>query len=309
MSETEEQRSVSEQEEKEERKDSASRASNQGDGGKTNEEKESKEKESKEKENKDDKEKEMEKEEEDKKQKEYFRNELKRLQTSLQRESSKIKAPPVKPHFPYVFTNLAPYYNTYTASYLIESAEEVPISRGYMMRKTAIGLCDPWEDLRMDREMLPRIERRLPRPLDKKKQAQKNREKGEGSTRLPKFPAVELDTRDLSTRKLNYDDVRMLRNKLREKYSANAGVKVDEDYKRTKQDYHRMELDRLDQVHPSNRSHMKSAYFAYLRNTPGSKRAINECVKKTEEELEEEEKERQRKENEQQQQQTVEATS
>ena len=40
-----------------------------------------------------------------------------------------------------------------------------------------------------------------------------------------------------------------------------------------------MELDKLDEVHPVNRKHMKSAYFAYLQNTPGSKKAINECVR------------------------------
>lgn len=29
---------------------------------------------------------------------------------------------------------------------------------GYVSRNTAIGLCDPWTDLRMDRELLPRLE-------------------------------------------------------------------------------------------------------------------------------------------------------
>jgi hypothetical protein len=40
-----------------------------------------------------------------------------------------------------------------------------------------------------------------------------------------------------------------------------------------------MDLDRLDEVHPLNRQHMRKAYFAYLQNTPGSKKAIIECVK------------------------------
>jgi hypothetical protein len=46
----------------------------------------------------------------------------------------------------------------------------------------------------------------------------------------------------------------------------------------TKDDFYRMELDKLDDVHPLNRPHMRKAYFAYLQNTPGSKKAITECV-------------------------------
>jgi uncharacterized protein with von Willebrand factor type A (vWA) domain len=54
---------------------------------------------------------------------------------------------------------------------------------------------------------------------------------------------------------------------------------------------------------------MKSSYFAYFNNTPGSRKAISECVKKTDAELKAEEdekkekKERKLKENEQKQQQ------
>ena len=40
-----------------------------------------------------------------------------------------------------------------------------------------------------------------------------------------------------------------------------------------------MELDKLDEVHPANRDNMKAAYKAYLQNTPGSKKAIKECMK------------------------------
>lgn len=41
-----------------------------------------------------------------------------------------------------------------------------------------------------------------------------------------------------------------------------------------------MELHRLKDVHPMNRDNMKAAYFAYLQNTPGSTKAVKECVKK-----------------------------
>lgn len=63
------------------------------------------------------------------------------------------------------------------------------------------------------------------------------------------------------------------------RYKHDAPKKVNADYSRTKDDFYRMDLDRLDEVHPINRRHMRKAYFAYLQNTPGSKKAIKECVK------------------------------
>lgn len=63
------------------------------------------------------------------------------------------------------------------------------------------------------------------------------------------------------------------------RYKHDAPKKLDSDYKRTRNDFYRMDLDRLDEIHPTNRQHMRKAYFAYLQNTPGSKKAINECVK------------------------------
>jgi hypothetical protein len=59
-----------------------------------------------------------------------------------------------------------------------------------------------------------------------------------------------------------------------QRFSLNAPQKVDKDYKRTKDDFYRMELDKLDDVHPLNRPHMRKAYFAYPQNTPGSKKLM-----------------------------------
>jgi hypothetical protein len=69
------------------------------------------------------------------------------------------------------------------------------------------------------------------------------------------------------------------RQEIDQRFSLKAPQKVDKDYKRTKDDFYRMELDKLDDVHPLNRPHMRKAYFAYLQNTPGSKKAITECVR------------------------------
>ncbi len=72
------------------------------------------------------------------------------------------------------------------------------------------------------------------------------------------------------------------RDELRKSYSTNATSKVEEDYVRTKQDFYRMELDKLNDIHPLSRPNMRAAYFAYLQNTPGSKKAVYECVKSSE---------------------------
>lgn len=66
---------------------------------------------------------------------------------------------------------------------------------------------------------------------------------------------------------------------MQKKYSLQADKRVQRDYKRTKDDFYRMELNRLDAVHPLNRPHMRKAYFAYLQNTPGSRKAVIDCVK------------------------------
>lgn len=215
------------------------------------------------------------------KQKEFFKEELKRLENSLQREKTKIKPKPVKKHTPDISNNLEPYTNVFTAKYLIELPEEV--QHGFVQRNTATALCDPWVDLAMDVNVLPKIESRaITTPRDgkdkKKKKSDEERPPKEGSTRLPKFPAVCISTGEYK-RELNYNDVPMLREDLRKKYSAEAQSKIDQDYKRTKNDFYRMELDKMEELHPSSRPNMRSAYFAYLQNTPGSRKAVYECVK------------------------------
>ena len=53
-----------------------------------------------------------------------------------------------------------------------------------------------------------------------------------------------------------------------------------------------MELDKMDEYHPSSKPKMKATYFAYLQNNPGAKKAVHECVKETEEKEEKEKKEK-----------------
>ena len=71
------------------------------------------------------------------------------------------------------------------------------------------------------------------------------------------------------------------------KYGSNADKKVTDEYERTRNDFYRMDLDRLDEYHPASRGHMTQAYMAYLQNNPGSKRAIKECITEAEKEIKE----------------------
>ncbi|XP_076456416.1 uncharacterized protein LOC143290787 [Babylonia areolata] len=222
-------------------------------------------------------------------QREFFREELRRLEGSLKKESSKIVAPPRQKNIPFVFNTLEPYYNTRITRYLVELPDENDRLMTFSTRNTAQGLTDPWIDLRMDREILPKIptsSRPATRHDDKsrskskaKKGSGSDAKRNEGSTRLPKFPVVTLETKGLETKQLYYSDVPMLRKELKTKYSSQARSKVDADYQRTRQDFYRMDLDRLDQVAPTNRPHLTSAYKAYLQNTPGSRRAVQDCIK------------------------------
>ena len=82
------------------------------------------------------------------------------------------------------------------------------------------------------------------------------------------------------------------REELKKCYSSSAEGKIDEEYKRTKDDYYRMELDKVEEYHPSNRANMRATYFAYLQNNPGSRKAIYECVKSTEQKQKEKESEK-----------------
>ncbi|XP_045181491.2 myb-like protein X isoform X2 [Mercenaria mercenaria] len=253
------------------------------------------------------------------KEKEFFHAELQRLKDSLRKESKKIKKPKVRDHYPFVFTDLAPYYNTYTANYLINMPDlgyketqpaeaKKPVETEdtkelmYTTRCTSIGLVDPCDSLSMDRNVLPKLEtaeirrKRIEqmhaasKPKSgrdssntdrsgKTSPRQKRPEAKQGSTRLPKFPVIAPPNAELTTKELHYGDVPMLRDEMTKSFSHYGDDRKKSDYERTKQDFYRMELDRLDEYHQTTRPHMRAAYFAYLQNTPGSRKAIYDCMK------------------------------
>ena len=53
-------------------------------------------------------------------------------------------------------------------------------------------------------------------------------------------------------------------------------MQMGKDYKRTREDFYRMQLDELENYHESNRDNMLRMYHSYLENTPGSKKALRE---------------------------------
>ncbi len=63
---------------------------------------------------------------------------------------------------------------------------------------------------------------------------------------------------------------------IRDRYTAKADNQIEKDYKRTHDDFYRMQLDNLDGYHESNRDNMVRIYHSYLENTPGSKKALRE---------------------------------
>ncbi|XP_069106370.1 uncharacterized protein [Argopecten irradians] len=100
-----------------------------------------------------------------------------------------------------------------------------------------------------------------------------------GRILLPEIHKVEFDVvNDNATKEFPYSGVPRFREKMHRKYDIDTPRRIDEDYKKTKKDFYLMKLHKLSEVHPSNRSGMRKAYFAYLQNNPGSKKAVKDCV-------------------------------
>lgn len=95
------------------------------------------------------------------------------------------------------------------------------------------------------------------------------------------------------------------RKELKEKYSSQGKAKVEKDYERMKMDFYRMELHRLKDVHPVNRDNMRAAYLAYLQNTPGSSKAVKECMKELADESEQKDTESEQKDTDQEKQESA----
>lgn len=229
--------------------------------------------------------KETERSNEDKKadrEREYAEAELKRQREQLRKEAEKIKKPEQKEFMPYTFNALEPYFDLSMAEFVHELQPDV--RHGYTSRALATGLCEPQVSHRMDIEIPPKAESQpSPRRSDNQKQKSKERNEAEGSTRLPPYPTVKFDMSAVPKKKQYlFTDVPSLRAEVRAQFNPNGHKRVDMDYRRTKEDFYRMELDKMEEYRPGSRPHMRAAYFAYLQNTAGSRRAVHECVQSVE---------------------------
>lgn len=200
--------------------------------------------------------------------------ELKRVKTKLYKEVAKIRYPRRKEHQPFVFNDLTPYTETRTAQNLICSSEyNAPI--GYCNRFTAMGVVEPWVAHRMEHTIGPFMSRNLQHNARNKVSRNKlnRQEQFEGSTLAPNFPKVIVKKPKGMNGPFYYDDVEIIRNELQKNFKSRA--RFEEDRNRTINDYYRMSLDQT-----SESLSMSGAYHAYLENTPGSKKALEELLTK-----------------------------
>jgi len=184
---------------------------------------------------------------------------------------------------PVVYNNLKPYSDTSAARRIFEE-ENQPLYEA-RVKLTAVGLVEPAIAQRMEVELDPLKEKCLtPRKSDLKQKAEKE-ELPPGSHRLPKMPRVNIDEGPYVNQVVDFDDVPRLRHEALMMYSAQSSSKEKEDCQRTRDDFYRMELHKLEMVRPGNRVMMANIYRAYLKNSPGSRKALRDCLKKTEERI------------------------
>jgi hypothetical protein len=165
----------------------------------------------------------------------------------------------------------------------VERAIYSPVNTptGYYTRVTALRIVEPWEAYGMDYgvnyELLrQRNNRSLSAKPTVSKSADDSIDRKQGSTHLPKFPCVNMQKPAEYSRPLTMYDVPKIRSLIRDRYTAKADNQIEKDYKRTHDDFYRMQLDNLDGYHESNRDNMVRIYHSYLENTPGSKKALRE---------------------------------
>lgn len=203
--------------------------------------------------------------------------ELKRVKTKLYKEVAKVKYPRRKDYHPFVFNDLTPYTETRLAENLICSSQyNQPL--GHCNRFTAMTIVEPWVSHRMEHTIGPLVSRSLTHNARSKVSSKKQLNQPgqyEGSTLAPNFPKVIIKKPKGMNGPFYYDDVEIIRSEFQKNFKNKA--RFEEDRNRTINDYYRMNLDQT-----SESLHMSGAYNAYLKNTPGSKKALEELLAKVE---------------------------
>jgi hypothetical protein len=203
--------------------------------------------------------------------------ELKRLKIGMTREVSKIKYPKRQDFKPFVFNNLSPYFDMKDTEVLVNSPEKMN-NVGYYNRYTALTIVEPWVSYRMEQSVAPIISRNLNHnaggnrsSLEDSSMERPKKGELEGSTLAPNFPKVIIKKPKDMNGPFYFDDVPVIRKEL--KNNLTNHTRFEEDRNRTINDYYRMNLDST-----AEKEKMKDAYHAYLENTPGSKKALQELL-------------------------------
>ncbi|CAF5053836.1 unnamed protein product [Rotaria magnacalcarata] len=98
----------------------------------------------------------------------------------------------------------------------------------------------------------------------------------QGSTHLPEFPCVTMEKPSEYHRPLTLNDVSNIRSYIRSHSALRANCQKEKDYKRTQDDFYRMQLDSVAGHHPRTRDNMVRVYRSYLGTTPGSRKAVRD---------------------------------
>ncbi|CAF4501710.1 unnamed protein product [Rotaria socialis] len=98
----------------------------------------------------------------------------------------------------------------------------------------------------------------------------------QGSTHLPEFPCVTMEKPAEYHRPLTLNDVSSIRSYIRSHSAVRANFQKDKDYKRTQDDFYRMQLDSAAGHHSRTRDNMVRVYHSYLGTTPGSRKAVRD---------------------------------
>ncbi|XP_020910729.1 uncharacterized protein LOC110248535 [Exaiptasia diaphana] len=197
-------------------------------------------------------------------------------------------APSVKPYTPDTYNDLSSYYNKYIVNYMIADQEDYVPRPGWGMRATSLKIVDTEVSWRMDNFPGPIYDSVVPRGFYKEGIWSKNLsglDPSQGSTRLPPIPKVKYPKMNKDPKykhfNMTYDHVQPFRADLKKIHDDKYKRKMEEDYKRTVNDWNRMNLIEIYQLPPQSTFNVKKAIQTYLGNSKGSIKALNPLLKQT----------------------------
>ncbi|XP_031555258.1 uncharacterized protein LOC116292142 [Actinia tenebrosa] len=212
--------------------------------------------------------------------------ELLRVKKEMERGPSIVgKQPTLKAYTPDTSNDLASYYNKYIVDYMISDQEDYVPRPGWGMRATSLKIVEPEVTWRMDNFPGPVYDSVVPRGYYKEGLWSKNLsglDPNQGSTRLPPIPKVKfpkLNNDNYRHFKMNYDHVKPFRAEVKNVQDSKYKRRMQDDYKRTVNDWNRMNLAEIYQLPPQSSYNVKKAIQTYLGASKGCHKALNPLLK------------------------------